>query len=154
MLVLVIVIFVFTPGVSAQGVKRQSIGSLGASFVNNHVYHYECAGQPYYGAALTTDMCVRPGFVQPISPLVFHSNTLMQIKVYPNPVEGELQVEWIETSMPASIRVYSVQGVVVHEFHELFKNSFTIDLEDQPAGMYILEMHQNNQYSRTVIIKN
>jgi YD repeat-containing protein len=76
------------------------------------------------------------------------------IKIYPNPTKGSLQVEipFSEEQQQVTLQVYNMQGALVSD--QLVTNETTVvDLNRQPAGMYILRIFSGQSVSEWKIIK-
>jgi hypothetical protein len=80
------------------------------------------------------------------------------LNVYPNPVDNIVNIDIIgaDTSTEKEIRVISSNGILVHS--ETFvgsENSSSINVENFRPGVYILEVHlENNRVERKQIIIN
>ena len=82
---------------------------------------------------------------------------LSEISVYPNPTNGQFRLAFDTDAQPLSVRVTSADG------KDLFRDerpSFdgiydeTIDLSDQPAGMYFVEIRQRDRaVTKQIIIQ-
>ena len=80
----------------------------------------------------------------------------MKISITPNPTRGFLQVEIsnAETLQGAEIRLYSPQGMLIRKINNLSETT-TLDISNQPGGIYIMQIVLNNkEISTWKIIKN
>lgn len=76
------------------------------------------------------------------------------IHIYPNPTKGLLKVEITgeRENKPISLQVYDMSGkVLVQETNVVW--STTIDLSNQPAGIYILRLAAEKEKKEWKIIK-
>ncbi len=62
------------------------------------------------------------------------------IKIYPNPSRGYVNVYNTETFGESTIEVLNRNGQTVYQDRTRLNNYFSIDLEDLPAGMYVLKI--------------
>ena len=63
------------------------------------------------------------------------------IRVYPNPLTTETQLDIANLNAEvSSIRILSVNGLVVKEFTDISSKKFLLDLQDEPQGVYILQL--------------
>lgn len=81
-----------------------------------------------------------------------------QLKVYPNPVQDEVNLELLLASNEVvSIQLYTITGQLVKEFTNkrvlLGKNTVNIDVRDLDRGTYIIRSVQNNEVGTTKFIK-
>jgi hypothetical protein len=77
-----------------------------------------------------------------------------QIKIYPNPVKELLQVEIPLTSeTPVTLQVYTSTGGLLRDV-KVTCESTKIDLNGQPAGIYILKISIGEKTSEWKIIKD
>jgi len=80
----------------------------------------------------------------------------MKISVTPNPTKGILQIQIsnANTLQGAEIRLYSPQGTLIRQVNNLSEIT-TLDISDQPNGIYIMQVVLNNkEISTWKIIKN
>lgn len=63
------------------------------------------------------------------------------IRVYPNPLTAETQLDITNLNAEvSSIRILSVNGLVVKEFTDISSEKILLDLQDEPQGVYILQL--------------
>lgn len=77
-----------------------------------------------------------------------------EIKIYPNPTKGNLVVEipFNDEQPQLTLQVYSMRGTLISE--QLATSETTIvDLNRQPAGMYILRIFSGQSVSEWKIVK-
>jgi len=74
------------------------------------------------------------------------------VKIFPNPTTGE--VTFISKTEKTSVKLIDVTGKILFEKENIFQEQFTIDISEQPSGVYILEVHSNKYISQTKLIKN
>jgi hypothetical protein len=80
----------------------------------------------------------------------------MRARVFPNPSDGMLNLEWMgNTQENIAVRVFNLTGAVVYsgEFSVNGQEIITLDLEPVADGMYILEAHGQSSVARTRIMK-
>lgn len=74
------------------------------------------------------------------------------IKFYPNPSNGVFSIDAEDYKMSA-INVYNVLGACIYTAQPS-ANKFTVDLHDQPEGVYFVTVYESgNAYSKKIIIK-
>ncbi|HEY3386530.1 MAG TPA: T9SS type A sorting domain-containing protein, partial [Saprospiraceae bacterium] len=89
--------------------------------------------------------------IQPIS-------TFEELLVYPNPVDGVLNVRFeSENTVPLTVYVYNSMGEMTYTSPEVFFSSgevnYTIDLPDLSAGVYTLRAVSGNEFwTRKVVV--
>ena len=76
------------------------------------------------------------------------------IHIYPNPTKGLLKVEITGNgeNKPVSLQVYDMNGRILLQESNIV-SSFTIDLSNKPAGIYILRLTADNEKNEWKIIK-
>ncbi len=78
------------------------------------------------------------------------------IKLYPNPTEGLFTIGLNSISDATSnVQVYSINGVLVYNKHfdQTENSSLQINLEEQPKGLYIVQLTHNNQVTTHKLVK-
>ena len=75
-----------------------------------------------------------------------------QVKIYPNPAQSEVNIT-LDNEGQANIIIYNQIGMVVKQV-SMDKTFATINVNNLPAGMYYIQVKQNNQIaSQKLIIK-
>jgi len=64
-------------------------------------------------------------------------------KIYPNPSNGQLFVEFNQATEVAGIEIYSITGNLIQkrQYSEKYKQKFLLNMEDVSRGTYILKIH-------------
>jgi hypothetical protein len=77
-----------------------------------------------------------------------------QIKVFPNPVQGELKINLVNMSdvLGAEAKLYNIAGNLL-ETQILNNNYSSIDMNNHPQGIYILRLSKNNEFKEYKIVK-
>jgi hypothetical protein len=77
------------------------------------------------------------------------------LKVYPNPVSRYLVVKMPVTMPVASISLFNSSGIRVKQLQRLSISNgvYTMDLQNQPAGIYLLQVSDRQQNFRFKVIK-
>jgi hypothetical protein len=73
-------------------------------------------------------------------------------KLYPNPIENMLFLEWNEQFKPNNLTIYNVLGKIVYEVE--IRNKRSLNLKKLPSGVYFLEIGNAEQRVIQQIIKN
>ncbi len=76
----------------------------------------------------------------------------IELKIYPNPVNGMLNLSVPIKLNAASIKVYNLLGMEV--FSTQLENDHELDVTLLNSGMYVLELEQDNYVGRSTFIKN
>ncbi|MCS3282422.1 T9SS type A sorting domain-containing protein [Bacteroides salyersiae] len=63
----------------------------------------------------------------------------MATSIYPNPTDGPVNIESEETIH--SIRVFDINGRTILNMNNLNTNKETINLYEQPGGVYIIKIN-------------
>ena len=95
-----------------------------------------------------------PGGVQPFSSSDEESLAIQQdvyeqlvarLQLYPNPSKGQVHIVLPPDFKDAQrLEVYNGLGVLVLEHNLVSVSSFSVDLSDQPAGMYWIQLYDNS----------
>ncbi len=72
-----------------------------------------------------------------------------EIKVYPNPATDKV---FVNVTHPVRVAVYNLSGMMVKSKLLESQNDY-IDVNDLPAGMYIIRSQLSNEFSRKLIIR-
>lgn len=75
-------------------------------------------------------------------------NDIQGLKVYPNPVRNQLNVELNES---ASIELYNVNGQLAKEY-KISTGLKSIDVSDLERGVYLLRIWSENAFSSSIIV--
>lgn len=77
---------------------------------------------------------------------------IVGIKVYPNPANEELNIEFKNLIEPVDLKILNIQGAVV--FKQNLNSSSSIDVSRLEAGTYVLQLSGLNQtYNQTLIVR-
>ncbi len=80
---------------------------------------------------------------------IIDNNVVQDIKFYPNPTYGIINITGIK--IPAEVNIYSVQGKLLKTVNQVANS---IDISDLPPGIYFLNISvRNKTFVRKTIIK-
>jgi len=128
---------------SAQTIDKQVIASAGGTLSNaNHKLTFTI-GEPIVGKIGSTTI-INQGFLAAVS----SSTTLAvdeqflstAIKVYPNPVQNNLQIDFTDVTGEAKIMLYSITGQLV-KTKKLNAQNNTIAISNLQSGLYLVSLH-------------
>ena len=71
-----------------------------------------------------------------------------EVKIYPNPSEGTIFIDFPVEDKIETIKVFDVSGKLVNTFNALENGAsgqIKIDLSTHPSGMYLLQMESENK---------
>lgn len=118
-----------------------------ASFPNSNADVKQSVGQ--------TDIFISRIRLEGINPVRNHVNEVGELRVYPNPFDDQLRVNWSATnSSPQSIlslEVFNARGNTVFQEYSIERNSVydqTFDVGRLPAGIYFLRLNFKNGASQ------
>ena len=77
-------------------------------------------------------------------------------KVYPNPSNGRLSVEFDKTTEVSGIEIYSITGSLIqkNQYSEKYKQKYVLNLHSVSRGTYILKIYtQRDIFYKKVLIK-
>ncbi len=77
---------------------------------------------------------------------------LSMVKVFPNPTRGKVELEFDE-SVSLNIGVFAADGRLVKELEIDEKRSVTIDLSNEPQGMYFIETSTGEETNKYRVLK-
>lgn len=75
----------------------------------------------------------------------------LEVKVYPNPTEGKVQVD-LKEATDVSIQVYSMTGQLIHTVENIQGKTYEFNLEGKP-GVYHMVIYSNGSTKREKLIK-
>lgn len=75
-----------------------------------------------------------------------NATTVPGISVYPNPTNNKVNIVTDNAISSASIRLCNLNGQVVYQLDNLSGSYFTIDMTQQPVGIYFVEL-KNAEYT-------
>jgi hypothetical protein len=143
---------------TAQTLKRESIGSIGALGHSGRIYFQASIGQPYGTTAYAPNAAqFRPGFQQPavFSNKLMHSTFPVTVTVYPNPATSFITIKSEEVIGSASIRIRDANGnPLVNEQVDGF-TVYSVNCGMWAPGFYLItvqDQKHNRQYLSKLII--
>lgn len=74
------------------------------------------------------------------------------IKIYPNPSNGVVRVEWLVASRACSLKVFDLLGNEIKNF-ELHSKTTELDLSNLNSGIYFVQIESENHKSFIKLIK-
>ncbi|MDN3671132.1 T9SS type A sorting domain-containing protein [Echinicola jeungdonensis] len=79
----------------------------------------------------------------------------LDIKLYPNPVEDVVQIEFGRETLLERIRVYNANGILIRDIENPFgpSNSFFVDLSGYTSGIYTIQVEGYGLFERLRLIK-
>jgi alpha-tubulin suppressor-like RCC1 family protein len=87
----------------------------------------------------------------PCPPLSLGQINQNEPKIYPNPTNNLLNIEFENSSLLKNISVFNVEGKLLLEFKNI---ESTIDISSLPAGLYLIKMIYEKEVFTSKIIKN
>lgn len=89
------------------------------------------------------------------APNAIKENALnLGVSVYPNPTNGTVAVNFTEEVNAANLKVVAVDGKVVYEQTGISGKQTSINLSEQAAGIYFIELINKGKVGRAKVIKN
>jgi hypothetical protein len=79
-------------------------------------------------------------------------NGLADLKVFPNPSTGLIQLQLPNANESAQVTITNLAGSVFYENMD-YNNNESIDLNNQPAGVYLVTIQQKDKTSVSKIVK-
>ena len=115
-------------------------------------YGYDAAGNRI---SRTIVLAPRSAPIEEEQPVV-HTEVFSDIllKIYPNPTTGLLKVEIsnLPEGQTAEIFLYSMSGKLISSFKNI-SNTVSINISNQPAGIYVMNIIAGNYRTEWKIIK-
>lgn len=127
----------------SQGIIRESVGSVAASYSSDQFSFQSCAGQPFFTATAGSSI-QRPGFIQPLTELRSFQETIT-LKLYPNPTTGSLNLDVDQELNNVSITIMDLLGNIVFERNYQSMREDQMDISTWPTGMYIVRISRNDE---------
>ena len=81
-------------------------------------------------------------------------NSAKNFTVYPNPAQEKVTLVADHPLVNASIKICSMSGGLVQQWNQLNGNKISISINELPAGIYFIELYQDQNSSRLKLIKN
>ncbi|MFT5878061.1 MAG: hypothetical protein ACI8SA_001926, partial [Dokdonia sp.] len=72
------------------------------------------------------------------------------LKIYPNPSNGQVTIEWEVKNPPTQVDIYAINGKRVLTFTQLANNQLIINTQDLIKGQYLAKVH----YTEDIITKS
>lgn len=77
----------------------------------------------------------------------------INFKIYPNPAQEFLQIDWPNTSAMEMLRIFDRQGNLIHQQNLESEGSLYLDIKDFIPGVYEVEIHHALGISTKFIVK-
>ncbi len=75
------------------------------------------------------------------------------IKIYPNPTNGLFTIDLNTIEGSNKFTITSIDGRIIKQINNVNKTPFTIDLNNESKGIYILKVQHNNEFNTYKIVK-
>mgnify|MGYP002358932552 FL=1 len=76
------------------------------------------------------------------------------LNIYPNPSNGNLTIDLTTPLQLGTLKIITPSGQTIFENTNLNESSLSINIQNQPAGIYFIEIHQHEMVYRSKVIKN
>ncbi|MEO6902832.1 MAG: choice-of-anchor tandem repeat GloVer-containing protein [Bacteroidia bacterium] len=80
-------------------------------------------------------------------------NAVTKIAAYPNPTTGLITLTLDQQKQDVSVKVINILGKIAVPVTKIENNTFTIDITNQPTGIYFLEVTENQKLYRVKVVK-
>jgi len=105
-----------------------------------------------YAVELTENGCVDTSFCVPINSVgIFQNDFGENLKIFPNPTNGELLIDFGVTNENITILVLDVNGKLIHSKSYRQKKQVGITIEESP-GVYFLTIFANENEAKVKLI--
>lgn len=106
-----------------------------------------------YAVEITDESCADTSECYIVNTLSFTENELKPIVVFPNPTAGSFTIVIKENRQPNQIIIYSLDGKLIKRLTAVNQGDVFVDLSQQPAGMYLMEVILPNDKIEIKLIK-
>jgi hypothetical protein len=96
--------------------------------------------------------CVQPGCMQAVS-VQEHLQANLNLKIYPNPVIDQLNIESNFEHSQLQLQISDMQGRTVHSEQQASNTNIQLQLSHLPAGMYLLRIQNGQQTAWARFVK-
>lgn len=96
--------------------------------------------------------CIQPGCMQAVS-VQEHLQANIALKIYPNPVVDQLNIESSFEQGQLQLQIRDMQGRVVHSEQQPAYTNIQLPLSHLPAGMYLLRIQNGQQLAWARLVK-
>ena len=107
-----------------------------------------------YAAIITRNGCSDTTACFTVSNAGLNDLNEVSIVIYPNPVQGKMNVDFGQTIALDGITITDALGRLIQTFPAFQGNTIELNLTEESAGVYFLNMNRSNQIKTTRIIKN
>lgn len=85
---------------------------------------------------------------------VMIDNINPNVRLYPNPANGRVVIDYPEQSIPVQLTVFDLTGKIINVFANIENSKATIDVSALPASVYLLELSlENSTLQRFKLVK-
>ncbi len=105
-----------------------------------------------YAVDVTIGSCTERSECIQVDTLGFEEFSEYEIKVYPNPVISDLNIELLSSENDASITLYDLSGKLILTSNTT-ENSATLNLKEMPQGIYFLTIENAEKSGTFKIVK-
>lgn len=114
-----------------------------------HVIGKDYLGNIYRTSGFTINV-INPNLQTGVSSILSNENSFI---VFPNPTSGETEIIFRRSLNNINIKVFNVTGQKIFEKTNISGNRFNIDISNQTAGVYFIEILSDNSILRGKLIK-
>lgn len=118
---------------------------------------YTAAANGSFAAIVTQNGCTDTSNCVTVTGVGFNEQTIDQtMHVYPNPTNGIFTIQTQDSfNGPSFIRVFNVTGQVIYASNfNRPTTQYTINISNQPSGIYLLELKQDEEITRVKVVKD
>lgn len=124
-----------------------NFGDGNTSTQTNPTHFYNISGT--YQVSLTVTKCGKSHTItksivvnEPLSNEDFHSTN--NIKIYPNPTQGLVNIEFNSVQKLVELLVYDGRGVLIFQIQKNNSNQLNIDLTNVQLGIYMIQINSDH----------
>jgi len=107
-----------------------------------------------YSVIMTNLSCTDTTACFSIDNLGLDGNLFGNFEVYPNPTSGDLTITTNQIMTNATLKLVSLTGQVLQQENNLTGSTFNMNVSEQAAGVYFVEIHENGIVQRVKLVKN
>jgi hypothetical protein len=107
-----------------------------------------------YAVEVTQNACKDTSACIAITDLSANSMVHNGLNIYPNPSNGNLTIDLTTPLQLGTLKLITPNGQSIFENTNISGSCFSINIQNQPAGIYFIEIHQHEMVYRSKVIKN
>ncbi len=140
--------------INGNNLQTNSVGAASIIlFAGNYPFTVNYAGYDEYSNTLTVTNANETLNIILNETVLVNNISENKISIYPNPTTGQFTIDLRGSARPRSVEITDITGKLIKQL-SIDNHQLSIDFENQPSGIYFMEIQTENNIIIKKIIKN